>query len=351
MSTVEDSSAANDYRIATDIACADCTFASNSNKMSENNTSVPVAVNTVVPCKLNSVTHDVDVINKGVHIDITDGKWHDIQVWKGRYVGNNSPSSVYETDQPGLVPINVFLGIPHKEDKYVEPFDATYSGDIAIHYLFHKINNITFTMRNFCVVVERDTSGGVQLMDDLIFEVRRIYHNTPGESTFAIPESSITSTLSDLNKGLSINIPLHTVGYLHKEDLYYQKKIVLNGKEQIYVAYFMLAHIVESGNTMNSLILPQHPFYGYQIRCINLPAGLTNIKVNLGYVTDIKSNITSLGRIYKTKIPFLQYPGELYLDVAAQDLEDGTNKTLTSTAKKVKDIHDNGQEEIKKRRR
>lgn len=348
MSTTNENNA-NSTLFASAVALADCTFGNQTTSMSD--VSVPVAHSADIPTKLNEVNREVDIIGKGVTIDVTDGKWHDVILYKGRYVGNDSPNVQFYTDNPGLVPVNVFLGIPHKEDKYVDPFDVTYSGDMSIHYQFHRINHIKFTCRNFCVVVERDTSGGVQIMDDLIFEVRRIYHYTPGETVTGIPQSSITSTLADLNKGLSIDIPLFNVGWLHRDDMYYQKNITQNAKSEIYVAYYLLAHLVDQGNSMNSLMLPKTPFYGYQIRCLNLPAGLTNIKVNLGYITEVKSQVSHLGRIYKTKVPFLQYPGELYNEIKVQALEDGTDVTESSNDKKLKKVHDSAMEQAKRRRR
>lgn len=267
-----------------------------------------------IDTKPDAISSDVYIQGKAPNIEITDGKWKDLILYRVRNVSSKTPNGIITSDIPGLIPCNYLLGIPHDEDNYVDAYAPTYSGDYLGHYLWFKFNYIKFSLKNFMVLVERDTSGGIQLLDDVVFEVRRIYNKSPGAINEGEPENLVTHTLSDLKKGLGMEIPFTQIGYVSKEDLTYKQEITQGAIKQQYVGYFYLSHLIVPANLEHALMLPNFPQWHYQLRAINLPAGLSNIRVYLSYVWQLHSNVNAIGRNFKTKTMNLPYLGSKWAD-------------------------------------
>lgn len=300
----------------------------------------PVAHNQQVDTKPDAITTDCYIQGKAPVIEITDGTWKDIILYRIKNVTGKSSKALQQSDVAALIPMNYLLGIPHAEDKYDDAYSLTYSGDYLGHYLWFKLNSVKFTSKNFMVLVERDTSGGIQLLDDVVFEVRRIYNKSPGEINNGEPENLITHTLSDLSTGLGMDVPFMQIGYFGREELTFKQEISTGAVKNQYVGYFLLSHLIAPGNLEHSLMLPTTPHWHYQIRAINLPAGLSNVRVFLSYVWQVHSNVSAIGRNFKTKTMNLPYLGDKWTET---DLTHKTKRTGTGDVekeeKKIK-IHD-----------
>lgn len=207
----------------------------------------PVAHHQHWDTKPDSVTSEVYIHGKMQNIEVTDGKWKDLPLYMLKYVTGKSPNQTSTSVIPGALPCNYLLGIPHAEDKYIDAYSLTYSGDYMGHYLWFKLNHLKFQMKNFMVLVERDTSGGIQLLDDIVFEVRKIYVKTPGDINDGEPENLITHTLTDLKRGIGMDIPISQTGYFCRDDITFKQEITQGAVKRNYVGYFYLSHLLSSG--------------------------------------------------------------------------------------------------------
>lgn len=315
-----------------DIALADCTFGETP-KENINMSTEPTAKKTAIPEKLNHVVLQTCMRQKMPPIELTDGKWKDLLLFQNLYVDTKGTKQLKNTDSMGAIPMNYFLGIPHEENKYIDPLDATFTGDCVADYTHIKINKLGVACKNFVCLVERDASGGIQIMDNLIFEVRRLYQTSPNtEVNDGIPENSVTQVLSDLTNGLAIDIPMFSVGFLNKSDLVYDIAVTEANVKQNYNAYYYLSHMVSNGNLDNALMIPEYPFWHYQIRCINFPAGVSNVKLVLSYIIELYANIEGVNRNFKTKTKYLPYYGSL----SQNQTEAGTLCEAISKKRKIK---------------
>lgn len=299
----------------------------------------PTAHKQHLDTKPDVISSDCYIQGKAPNIEITDGKWKDVIIWRLKNVSGKTPNSVYTSDIPGLLPCNYLLGIPHAEDKYDDAYAPTYSGDYLGHYLWFKINKIKFSCKNFMVLVERDTSGGIQLLDDVVFEVRRIYNKSPGEINAGEPENLVTHTLSDLANGLGMDVPFTQIGYVSKEDLTYKQEISTGAVKNQYVGYFYLSHLIAPGNLEHALMLPTFPQWHYQLRAVNLPAGLSNVRVFLSYVWQLHTNVDAVGRNFKTVTMNLPYLGSKWADSGLEHEKKRVGKENIQVPEKKIKVH------------
>lgn len=285
--------------------------ATSGNSMADNNPidNAPVAHKQHIDTKPDHISTETFITGKQESVEITDGKWKDLYLYRLRGITSSSPNQMLRSDNAGLIPVNYLLGIPHAEDGYVDAYSATYSGDYLGHYLWFKINKIKFSMKNFIVLVERDASGGIQLLDDIVFEIRKIYNKTPGSTNEGEPQNLVTHTLTDLKKGITMEIPFTQIGYFQKEDLIYKQEITQGAVKRQYVGYYFLSHLMGIGNADNVLFIPKTPLFHYQIRALNLPAGLSNIRVFMNFVYEINTQVDAIGRSFKTMTMNMPYLG------------------------------------------
>lgn len=297
---------------------------------------VPVAHKQKIDTKPDHVNSDIYINGKQETIEVTDGKWKDLWLWRLRNVSASSANNEYKSDIAGVIPANYLLGIPHAEDKYDDAYSVTYSGDYLGHYTWFKINHVKFMMKNFMVLVERDASGGIQLLDDIVFEVRKMYNKAPADINDGEPQNLVTQTLTDLKAGIGMEVPFTQIGYFSKDDICYMQEISKGAVKNQYVGYYYLSHLMGIGNMDNCLFLPQSPLYHYQIRALNLPAGLSNIKVYLGYVWSLSSNVDAIGRNFKTMNMNMPYLGAKWADSGMKTSKKRANEDIKIDNKIVK---------------
>lgn len=306
-----DDSQVNNTTYLRDLALADCTFNTSMGDTSTTFTDSP-AKRVKLAEKLQHVSLTNCYRQRLPHIDVTDGKWQQLPIFSNKYVEEKNPNADGLAFHIGLIPCNYFMGVPHDENKYADANSATYTGDTACNYYFHKFNSINVTLKDFLLLVERDTSGGIQIMDNPIFEVRKQYYNAWGEPLpDGIATGMITQKLSDLNSGLSMDVPFNSKGYIHHRSLYFPQAIEdkTTNKKIFYASYWYMSHLFNLGNITNGYMVPTHPPWSYQIRLLNTPAGLTNVKIYLSYYTEMHTHMDCIGKNFKNKIQVLPYYG------------------------------------------
>lgn len=65
---------------------------------------------------------------------------------------------------------------------------------------FFKFKSFTWVWKNFSLIVERDASGGVQMLDDVVFQIRRRYNNVSWGSHVSDIEEPMTVRMADLTR-------------------------------------------------------------------------------------------------------------------------------------------------------
>lgn len=240
-------------------------------------------------------------------IDITDGNWKTLPIWydaaldwatgklTDRPVGNIFDLSMY-TIMGG---VHQSLGNPYDTTDAV----ATMDQNEMLHYTHGRLKNIGIHLKNFLVQVERDTSGGVQWKDEPVFEIQLfpVSNYLPSESsiTSAAPAYCYTTTLKEGYKaGCSF-----TCGVFEKA---HSIAATLNINNVTYYTYPSIGEWLcdEMPHPANlpSLYYRGNPqvhglAYHAYIRLVNIPRGLSNIKVDLSYSAELIANWDSYGHL------------------------------------------------------
>lgn len=231
-------------------------------------------------------------------LDLTDGAWNFISSGAGFDPTGTLKSSSGILDQQ----LDTLLGLIPATASNASTF--TSSGDILANYNWFKLCGYKLSLINFMVVVERDSSGGVQFLDEPVFQIRRLYTIAADQAitvgnTVPLP---LTVTTTDLQKGIHLHVPTHTQGWLHGKN--FQRT-----SGDYYTVRQFCQSVFNGGADVNSMgrLICEVPNYYIGIKLANAPT-LTNIKVTINYRVRVegywKCMVTNSG-LYRV----LAYPG------------------------------------------
>lgn len=179
------------------------------------------------------------------------------------------------------LPIDTFLGL---RDTEAGDFDSPpeYSSNKVAQYAWIKFKKLTVSLKNFMFTVERDATGGIQALDEPIFEIRKSFSTEPN-SVDELAFGGQRFTLADMQKGIHINIPFTQIGWYASGQLWSETAGV--------VTYRTLDQMLNFPTNLSTLpgqeptqVLFCHdtPNFFIEMRQLNFPA-LTNIRLNMNY--------------------------------------------------------------------
>lgn len=243
-------------------------------------------------------------------IDVTDGKWKLLNLFQCARVSN---AGIVELDNiTNLLQLSMenVLGQVNPKQTPTGSADTgnmTYDNSMFDEYTMGKLKSINISLKNFLVSVERDTSGGIQWKDEPIFEIMALpvwhfddgttihYQNVMGANTYSTTLKEGFSTGLSFNMGLA---PRQTIAGILPE--------VITPPEKWYYTYPTLAEYIQGDGFSNARIVHRPTYNGwcqvqdetyiYMIRLLNIPRGLSNIKVNVGYHSQMVVNWELRGR-------------------------------------------------------
>lgn len=206
-------------------------------------------------------------------IELTDGEWKTIRT----SVGFNKDGAITGNDGVLDCSLDTLLGQVSTTSNNTSKYAS--SGDILANYNWFKLVGVKLSLINWMVVCERDSSGGIQCMDEPVFQIRRTYTTAASQTvtdnnTVPLP---LTITTSDLQKGLHIHIPVHTDGWIHGKEFqrttgdYYELR-----------TFCQTAANNGASETSMGRIWCEVPNYLVQMRLCNIPI-LTNIRFVVNY--------------------------------------------------------------------
>lgn len=234
----------------------------------------------------------------GSGIELTDGTWKVIRT----SVGFNADGDI--TGNDGVLDCSLDTLLGQVAAKSTSNSLYVSSGDILANYNWFKLCGVKLSLINWLVIVERDSSGGIQCMDEPVFQIRRVYTTAASQAvtdnnTVPLP---LTVTTSDLQKGLHLHVPTHTDGWIHGKE--FQRTT-----GDYYELRTFCQTTANNGANATSMgrIWCEVPNYMIQIRLCNIPV-LTNIRFVVNYRIRMEAHwkcmVTNQG-LYRV----LGYPG------------------------------------------
>lgn len=301
---------------------------------------------TDLPPKLVEATATCTRIQKGKPQE-HDGTWQQLTFHNMKGIDAKGMEIWGQDYHLTNVYLNEYMGIPWVDfasDSTNKVYQATYSGDNLKTFFYFKPLNLEATFKDFCLYIERDGTGGIQLVDDIVWQVRKMYMKWNTLSTEEYGDT-IEMTKSDLNKGLKVTQPIKCVGWLPRSELFATTKNNTTNKD-VYVyqqLYSLIANI--GGNKPYRLYLPEPP-YCWFIRALNLPT-TSNTKYYLSFTTTIVGTWLAKGKpqsnIITGVLPYAGQPKTTQdkIEHEKHDKEDETNKKkvkrLEATVNKLVD--------------
>lgn len=255
--------------------------------------------NAVVPTKLwNSDDVCIQKFFTMEQIDVTNGNWHDVPI--AHTTGLNLAGNLVEDVTADMLAIsfNDLMGIPTGYQNVPTWSSRETRSQNNLHkYCFGKLNSLTVQLGNFSVTIERDASGGIQFKDDPLFEVcftPTLSIVTESEYSALMPNSSYTSNLSE---GISLGMDISS-SLIILDELGMKYKVVASTPPKWVWYYPTVAQYLSNkfpDNVSNDITMPPRswlntPTYACKIRMINVPRGVSNIKVYLAYTSHVKAH-------------------------------------------------------------
>lgn len=257
-------------------------------------------------------------------IDVTSGNWVNLPIFRDanfQYATSKVVAQdVYVWSTLGMdllsgITNSIFGSDTNTNDPTAE---LTYEHTWWNQYIYGKLNGIKIHLKNFLVSVERDTSGGIQWKDEPVFEIQYVpIADTFSTSPGGLPRMNTYTYTTTLKEGIELGTNI-TMGIINRGQLA-GKVQNTDDPSKAYVFYptlgeFLKGEILPIGNftqdwDMSLFGSPQlHSIpYGISIRLINIPRGLSNIRVTLGYSAELKAFWTLYGRA-QTELDLLMPP-------------------------------------------
>lgn len=289
-------------KVQSDIANAICTFDNKSNKMAVPQPEVKIGTS-VVPTKLNENPDLLTQIFIGSmdHIDVTDGNWHPLPIWQNSVLNFQSGLTT-TTNQYDYrtIAMDQRLGIPaiglRSFQGSIQNARTTFTKNRIENYNMGRIKSSSITLGNFMFTIEKDSTGGIQMKDQPVFEIQcvPVLNFNPGDELGAL-EYPVTTYTSTLAEGITTSIDVSSgLFFLDSLEL---KTTSVSGKEFYWYQTFsewMLSYLPSGVNPRPPNLAPRprlnSPIYKYYIRMVNIPRGVSNIKATLGYTAHMKTH-------------------------------------------------------------
>lgn len=253
-------------------------------------------------------------------IDVTDGLWHPLQfynhgtaAWSSSPVAGKGEAASYTVSSFWELKFSDLLGVPFFGLPVTNSTDQnalwSYGSSDILQYAYIKPKMVEMNLSNFLVTVERDTSGGIQFKDDVRFEVQCFPSTGLSVSGGIIQDVFYTNYpssvfITDFKEGIK-TVNTIDCGWFPYSSARVSMRI--NNTGNVGRTYYPSMYewfsneIIDRKNTDTSWQSDPPPLWGnpqltspayyYAIRAINIPKGLTNVKIYLSYVSTLTSTI------------------------------------------------------------
>lgn len=266
------------------------------------------------------------------NLDITDGFLKQLPIC--RYYETDQTANTYaEVTTPAFhdIPMNVFAGIRAKGDiddsgtstSSLTDFD-TWTGDQELaYYPWNRWLGSKIQLKDFMFVIERDSSGGVQMINDPKFEVI-FYPTSPftrGDSSqVAYPEIIQPYAkyngyrfITNFDQGLDINIAGKS-GWGIPSDMFHVNDVTPTGMIR-YFSFREWQGITADDATTSPFfeVIPRQiqldtPMYAVAFRWLNRLVQ-TNIKITMSYSVQVESTWQGMFKNIHYDAFYLNQPG------------------------------------------
>lgn len=232
------------------------------------------------------------------NLDVITGNWYVLPIWYGTYTDNSTTipttTSNYIWSWENL-PINYLMGELHLEEynTYTQgeaPFDQRIlpSDGILKYHPYCQLLGAKIHLKNFMMTIERDSSGGVQMKDEPVFEIQDLptyyatnyFAATPGTIAACLSGNVKQSTLKD---GITIPIDLST----NVTTINNLQFIDHSTSQALFIKDWVRNDVVNTGYWPIVPRLNSVPHLT-SLRMINTPAA-TNIKAFLSYEIELEA--------------------------------------------------------------
>lgn len=257
-------------------------------------------------------------------IDVTSGSW--VPIWCGKRDTSDINGKLTEYHTQTLCQVSMEQVIGKANTSMLGAGDITtshwtFDNTLYNEYLWGKLKSVEAHLKNFLVTVERDSSGGVQWKDEPVFEVMAIPINNLGandaDGTIQfdpdLPPCTYTTTLKE---GIKVYNSFD-MGLFFRPNAC---STIGTGGQSRYATYPTLGQwikgILRNGaanlwpEALDPYVRINEPFFAYWVRLINIPRGLSNIKVTLSYSWEFKSHWYLTGRRITTRDNKSWFPSE-----------------------------------------
>lgn len=240
----------------------------------------PVAKLTINPSKIDSIKKSTVVVQNQSPIDVTDGRWFDLPLL---YRAVTAAPTFNIDGFIGTVPVNYLLGVLTQYDlNQTTNNNLMYTSDFDfLRFMNFKLHSVTQKFKNFNILIERDESGGIQIQDPMIFQIRRVYYTRWNGNATVNPESTAFS-LSDLSHGITSHFEFTNLGWIHAAAIASPEG-----------AYSNLEGLIGDKPTNTQFgLYPETVAYRWQMRLANFGT-FSNVKVWLSYISEINASWTA----------------------------------------------------------
>lgn len=268
-----------------------------------------------LPPKISEATATCTMLIPGTAQNL-NGQWQEINI---KYLTRFTDNKVALNTERCIsgIQLNHFMGIADisvYKSTINKNYLPVYSGDNIRKFKFFKLNSIKAEFRNFAVYIERDASGGIQMMDDIVFAVRRRFvsqkYATQDKVKEPLYEHPVEYTMTDLKNGLSTELSVTQMGWLEASDLVVQGA----GKwyDYNYLDSLIAQDVTDPTTTFHSKVWLNNPDYYWEIKALNMPI-VSNTKFWLTFTIQLTGNWTVKGRFATDQDnEALPYPGETF---------------------------------------
>lgn len=274
------------------LALADCTF--NNNNMAEQNVvDLAQSNHQKEAVYTNHTNKTVQFFTHAAQIEVTDGLFKVVQLCKIWDLDSQKKETYTNKDFLDEIPVNYLLGIENERGHLTNDiYEPTISGDTLRHFNHFKLNWIKVSLENFSITAERDASGGIQIMDELIFEVCQFTRENYGINyNSAILNDPTARKKTNLKTGIQHTFDFTTLGWICRDDMIFQDT---NGDTPPLAIhrYYWLQNII-GPHARSGILVANEPMCGWALRLLNGPIGVSNIRLFLNFTTSITSNWTA----------------------------------------------------------
>lgn len=294
-------------------------------------------------------------------IDVSDGNWKILPIWNGTSFAGASPditdpslftSITTNSDMftLGEIPMNYFEGRKADADdgNSVNTMIMTSGNDELQTYDYNKLHKVWSKLKNFAIFLERDTSGGLQMKDNLVFQVAKFYLAPATIGNWG-PTSTIATTrfndvvVSDLSKGLFMeqNFTMdNLMGISWYQNTSHAAIVSTTTGSTDYWAYNTLRYMLINGNVTGTQPYTtfgrfESPLFQWGIRVLNWPSETTNMKISLRYMQEIGAEYEAWARrdFFRTTV---RVQGEIRVSGFKRNNDDDNSKIVKKN--KIKNV-------------